>query len=89
VTQSEFCCLTEEKQKLKRQIDEALSAQADALKALRTARMYEERLRQQMDLTDYRAAEAIAVESRALEELDALEGQETLPLDIPSEGLAL
>jgi predicted transglutaminase-like cysteine proteinase len=26
VTQSEFCCLTEEKQKLKRQIDEALSA---------------------------------------------------------------
>jgi chromosome segregation ATPase len=89
VTQSEFCRLTEEKQKLKRQIDEALSAQADALEALRTARMREERLRQQIDLTDYRAAEAIAVESRALEELDALEGQETLPLDIPSEGLAL
>jgi hypothetical protein len=68
VTQSEFRRLTEEKQKLKRQIDEALSAQADALEALRTARAREERLRQQMDLTDRRAAEAIAVESRALEE---------------------
>ena len=89
VTQSEFRRLTEEKQKLKRQIDEALSAQADALEALRTARAREERLRQQMDLTDRRAAEAIAVESRALEELDAREGQETLPLDTPSEGLAL
>jgi hypothetical protein len=66
-----------------------LSAQADALEALRTARAREERLRQQMDLTDRRAAEAIAVESRALEELDAREGQETLPLDTPSEGLAL
>jgi predicted transglutaminase-like cysteine proteinase len=89
VTQSEFRRLTEEKQKLKRQIDEALSAQADALEALRTARAREERLRQQMDLTDRRAAEAIAVESRALEELDSREGQETLPLDTPSGGLAL
>jgi hypothetical protein len=89
VTQSEFRRLTEEKQKLKRQIDEALSAQADALEALRTARAREERLRQQMDLTDRRAAEAIAVESRALKELDAQEGEETLPLDTPSEGLAL
>ena len=71
VTQSEFRRLTEEKQKLKRQIDEALSAQADALEALRTARAREERLRQQMDFTDRRAAEAIAVESWALEELDA------------------
>jgi predicted transglutaminase-like cysteine proteinase len=44
VTQSEFRRLTEEKQKLKRQIDEALSAQADALEALRTARAREERL---------------------------------------------
>ena len=42
-----------------------------------------------MDFTDRRATEAIAVESRALEELDAQEGQETLPLDTPSEGLAL
>ena len=44
VTQSEFRRLTEEKQKLKRQIDEALSAQADALEALRTARARKERL---------------------------------------------
>ena len=42
-----------------------------------------------MDLTDRRASEAIAVESRALEELEASEGQETLPLDVPTEGLAL
>jgi hypothetical protein len=89
VTQSEFRRLTEEKQKLKRQIDEALSAQADALEALRTARAREERLRQQMDLTDRRAAEAIAVESRALEELEAAEGQETLVPDTSLEGLAL
>ena len=89
VTQSEFRRLTEEKQKLKRQIDEALSAQADALEALRTARAREERLRQQMDLTDQRAAEAIAVESRALEELDAAEAQETLVPDTSTEGLAL
>jgi hypothetical protein len=89
VTQSEFRRLTEEKQKLKRQIDEALSAQADALEALRTARAREERLRQQMDLTDRRAAEAIAVESRALEELEATEAQETLVPDTSLEGLAL
>lgn len=89
VTQSEFRRLTEEKQKLRRQIDEALSAQAEALEALRTARAREERLRQQMDLTDQRAAEAIAVESRALEELDAVEAQETLVPDTSTEGLAL
>jgi hypothetical protein len=88
VTQSEFRCLTEEKQKLERQIDEALSAQADALDALRTARAREERLRQQTDLTYSRAAEAIAVESRALKELKVVEGQETLSLETPSDGLA-
>lgn len=89
VTQSEFRRLTEEKKKLKRQIDEALSAQADALEALRTARAREERLRQQMDLTDRRAAEAVAVESRAIEELEAEEAQETLVPDTSSQGLAL
>jgi DNA-binding XRE family transcriptional regulator len=56
---------------------------------LRTARAREERLRQQMDLTDQRAAEAIAVESRALEELESEEGQETLVPDTSTEGLAL
>lgn len=89
VTQSEFRRLTEEKQKLKRQIDEALSAQAEALEALRTARAREERFRKQMDLTDRRAAEAIAVESRALEELEAEEAQETLVPDTSTQGLAL
>jgi len=89
VTQSEFRRLTEEKQKLKRQIDEALSAQAAALEALRTARAREERLRQQMDLTDRRAAEAIAVETRAIEELEVEEAQETLVPDTSPQGLAL
>ena len=42
-----------------------------------------------MDLTDRRAAEAIAVESRALEELESAEGQETLILDTSAEGFAL
>jgi hypothetical protein len=42
-----------------------------------------------MDLTDCRAVEAIAVESRALEELEAEEAQETLVLDTSVEGLAL
>ena len=56
---------------------------------LRTARAREERLRKQLDLTDQRAAEAIAMESRALEELDAVEGQETLVPDTSAKGLAL
>jgi hypothetical protein len=89
VIQLEFRRLTEEKQKLKRQIDKALSAQADALEALRTARAREERLRQQMDLIDRRAAEAVAVESRALEELEAEEAAETLVPDTSLEGLTL
>ena len=42
-----------------------------------------------MDLTDQRASEAIAVESRALEELESEEGQETLVPDTSAEGLAL
>ncbi|KAM0723343.1 hypothetical protein Q7P37_000328 [Cladosporium fusiforme] len=45
VTQNKFRRLIDEKKKLKRNIDEALSAQANALEALRTARAREERLR--------------------------------------------
>ena len=41
---------------------------------LRTARAREECLRKQMDLTEQRATEAIAMESRVLEELEAEEG---------------
>jgi hypothetical protein len=42
-----------------------------------------------MDLIDYRTIEAIVVESRTLEELEAEEAIETLVLDISLEGLAL
>jgi hypothetical protein len=42
-----------------------------------------------MDLIDQRAAEAIAIESRALEELEEEEAAETLVLDTSLEGLAL
>jgi hypothetical protein len=42
-----------------------------------------------MDLTDRYATEAIVVESRTLEELEAKEVAETLVLDTSLEGLAL
>jgi hypothetical protein len=42
-----------------------------------------------MDLIDRRTAEAIAVESQALEELEAEEAAETLVPDTSLEGLAL
>lgn len=87
VTQNEFRRLIDEKKKLKRNIDEALSAQADALEALRTARAREERLRQQMDLIDKRAEEAISVESRSVEEQEAEEILDTSGVD--NSGLAL
>lgn len=87
VTQNEFRRLIDEKQKLRRNIDEALSAQADALEALRTARAREERLRQQMDLIDKRAEEAISVESRAVEEQEMGETLDTSGVD--TTGLAL
>jgi hypothetical protein len=41
-----------------------------------------------MDLTDCRAAEAVVVESRALEDLEAEEAAETLVPDTSLEGLA-
>jgi hypothetical protein len=42
-----------------------------------------------MDLTDRRTIEAIVVESRALEELEAEEAVETLVPDTSLKGLAL
>jgi len=87
VTRSEFRRLTEEKQKLGRSIDAALSAQADALEALRTARAREERLRQQMDLLETRASEAIAVESRAIEELEEEERRADAETLVPDSGV--
>lgn len=96
VTQSEFRRLVEEKDKLRRGIDAAREAQDQAnrdmekaLEALRTSRAKEQRLRQQMDLLDNRAAEAIAVEERAIEELEQEEASEALLDEAPTEGLAL
>jgi hypothetical protein len=70
VTQSKFARLATEKEKLRKQIKESRDAQDTAVKAykkaledLRIARSREKRLRQQIDLIDYRANKAIAVES--------------------------
>jgi galactokinase len=94
VTESEFRRLATEKEKLRARIQETREAQSEALKAsekaledLRVARAREERLRQQMDLLDRRADEAIAVEERGIAEQELTE--ETMAFDGPSEGLAL
>jgi hypothetical protein len=96
VTQSEFKRLAAEKEKLKKQIQESRDKQEEAFKAheaalaeMRVARAKEERLRQQMDLLDRRADEAIAVEERNIQELEQEEGAETMTFDGPSEGLSL
>jgi len=67
--------LVEHKSKLREQIKESREAQDVAMKAhekaledLRVARAREERLRQQMDLIDRRAEEAISVEERGIGE---------------------
>ena len=95
VTESEFKRLATEKEKLRVRIKESREAQNVAMKAsekaiedLRVARAREERLRQQMDLLDRRAEEAIAVEERSIEEQERAEA-ETITFDGPSEGLAL
>ena len=99
VTQSEFKRLAEEKNKLRRRIQEARDEQEAAMKIhekaledLKIARAREERLRQQMDLVDRRAEEAIAVEERSIEEqeaAEAAENSELLPGNIATEGLSL
>jgi hypothetical protein len=97
VTQSEFTRLAEEKEKLRRQIKESQEAQDNALKAhekalydLRVARSREERLRQQMDLIDRRADDAIAVEAREIEEMERAEGSETITFgEVPEDGFNL
>lgn len=80
VTQSEFARLASEKEKLRKQIQEAQDAQDAAVKAhekaleeLRVARAREGRLRLQMDLIDRRADDAIAVENREIEEMERVE----------------
>jgi hypothetical protein len=96
VTQSEFKRLAAEKVKLKAEIQESRDRQEaafkeheEALEKMRVARAKEERLRQQMDLLDRRADEAIAVEERQIQELEEAEASETMTFDGPSEGLAL
>ena len=72
--------------------DAAVKAHEKALEDLQVARAKEERLRQQMDLLDRRAEEAISVEERDLEEQEQREREalsEVLTFDGPSEGLAL
>jgi hypothetical protein len=94
VTQSEFTRLVTEKEKLQARIKESREAQNEALKAsekaleeLRVARAREERLRQQMDLLDRRAEEAISVEERSIAEQELDEG--TITFDGSSEGITL
>ena len=94
VTCSEFTRLISEKEKLQSRIKETQQAQNNALKAsekaledLRVARARKEQLRQQMDLLDQRAEEAISVEERDLAEQEALVG--TVSLEGPSDSLDL
>jgi hypothetical protein len=67
--------------------NEALKASEKALEELRVARAREERLRQQMDLLDRRAEEAISVEERSIAEQELDEG--TISFDGPSDGITL
>lgn len=96
VTQSEFQRLSGEKERLQRRIKESREAQDEAMKAhekaledLRVARAREERLRQQMDLLDRRAEEAISVEEQNIAELEAEEAGEVMEFPDPSPGLVL
>jgi multidrug efflux pump subunit AcrA (membrane-fusion protein) len=96
VTESEFKRLASDKEKLRSRLKEAKKAQDTAMEAqekawedLRAARAREERLRQQIDLLNRRAAEAIVVEERGIEEQEREEAGETILFEGPSEGLAL
>jgi hypothetical protein len=96
VTESEFKRLAAEKEKLRARIkesrdaqDAAMKAHEEALEELRVQRAREERLRLQMDLLDRRAEDAIAVESREIEELERAEAGETIEFSGAAEGLAL
>jgi hypothetical protein len=97
VTQSEFARLASEKRELQTKIKETIEAQNAAVKAhekaleeLRVARAREERLRKQMDLIDRRADDAIAVESREIEEMEQAEGSVVMTFgDVPEDGFNL
>lgn len=96
VTESEFSRLTAERNKLAARIKETREEQKEAMRAqekamadLRVAQAREERLRQQMDFLDRRAEEAIAVEEKSLEELEALELGAVLSADPSTDGPGL
>ncbi len=96
VSQSEFQRLAEQKQKLRKKIQDsrdeqeaAMRIHEKALEDLKIARVREERLRQQMDLLDRRAEEAISVEERGIEEQEATEAAELFPVDPLLENLGI
>ena len=67
--------------------NKALKASKKALEELRTARAQKEQLRQQIDLLDCCAEEAIAVEEQSIVEQELYKG--TIMFNSSSEGLAL
>jgi len=76
VTHSEWTRLRTEKERLRSALREVADEQANAREALSAAYMKGMRLRREMDLLDEEASEAIAVEERNIEELEAIERQE-------------
>jgi hypothetical protein len=56
---------------------------------MRITRAKEERLRQQMNLLNYRTDEAITIEKQNIQELEEAETAETITFEGPSKGLAL
>lgn len=96
VTQSEWERLKSEKARLRREIKDAYEAQERARQVQEKAReeqtaafAREMRLRQQMDLLDKRAEDAIAVEEATIRELEAEEAREVLDLQAPSDGFMM
>ena len=94
VTQSKFTQLITEKEKLQAQIKESYKAQNKALKAskkaleeLRVACARKEQLRQQIDLLDRRAEEAISVEEQSIAEQELDKG--TITFNSSLEGVVL
>jgi len=89
VTQSEWERLKAEKIKLRREIAEAYEAQERARESLNAAFAKEMRLRQQMDLLDKRAEEAIAVEEAGIARQEEEELLNTTSIPEGNLGLSL
>jgi hypothetical protein len=69
--------------------EEEFRAHKKALERMHVARAKEEQLRQQIDLLDRQADEAIAVEEQNIQELEQTEASETMAFNSPSKSLAL